>query len=75
LLIKERRSVQAVHDIKSVAMGPGVARFKAEVAFHPTALGLVYLQTGANQAELLRSFQIARCEWLLIISNWLLIAS
>jgi solute carrier family 30 (zinc transporter), member 9 len=58
LLIKER-SVQAVHDIKSVAMGPGVARFKAEVAFHPTALGLVYLQTGANQAELLRSFQIA----------------
>ena len=54
--------MQAVHDIKSVAMGPGVARFKAEVAFHPTALGLVYLQTGANQAELLRSFQIARCE-------------
>ena len=58
LLMKER-SVQAVHDIKSVAMGPGVARFKAEVAFHPTALGLVYLQAGTNQAELLQSFRMA----------------
>jgi hypothetical protein len=26
------------------------------------------LQTGANQAELLRSFQIARCEWLPMVS-------
>ena len=46
-LLLSERTVLAVHDIKSVAMGPGIARFKAEVAFHPTVLGLVYLQVAA----------------------------
>ena len=58
-LLLQERTIMAVNDIKSVAMGPGVARFKAEVTFNPTVLGLVYLQAGTNQADLLRSFQSA----------------
>jgi len=58
-LLEDEPSVRQVHDIKTVTVGPGISRFKAEVHFDSTQLALAYLDEGSNQEQLVESYKRA----------------
>jgi len=58
-LLESERSVRGIHDLKTVTVGPGISRFKAEVHFDSTQLALFYLKEGANQQQLVDSYKSA----------------
>ena len=55
-------SVSSIHDVKSVMVGPGVARFKAEVHLNPRAISNKYLSSFDNLESIHKDMKAIQTE-------------
>lgn len=44
-------AVLSVHDVKTILIGPGLARFKAEIHYNPMVIGSKYLAAHDNLSQ------------------------